>query len=130
MRMTKEVEVLVKANAKEASMDSDSLNGKRLLSTHLRLRQFIVYCRMNIRAIIKAAALVVVVLELGGIWHEIHQMRSEQVKNALYALPKERRNALRGAAAERLESSSFVNGEVAIDGPVTLDEPVTVEIDQ
>jgi hypothetical protein len=51
----------------------------------MRLRQFVGYCRINIRAIAKAAALVVVILELGGIWHEIHQMRSEQVKNALYA---------------------------------------------
>ncbi len=117
-------------------MDSDSLKGKRLHSAHLRLRQFVVYRRINIRVIAKAAALVVVILELGGIWHELHQMRSEQVKNALYALPKERRNALRGAAAKRLESSSFVDGavtvdgSVTIDGPVELDEPVTVEIDK
>lgn len=111
-------------------MDSDSLKGKRLHSAHMRLRQFVGYCRINIRAIAKAAALVVVILELGGIWHEIHQMRSEQVKNALYAFPKDRRNALRGAAAKRLESSSFVDGTVSIDGPVKLDEPVTVEIDQ
>ena len=111
-------------------MDSDSLKGKRLYSAHLRFRQFVGFCRINIRAIAKATALAAVILELGGIWHEIHQMRSEQVKNALYALPKERRNALRGVAAKRLESSSFVNGEVAIDGPVKLDEPVTVEIDQ
>ena len=117
-------------------MNSDSLKGKRLHSVYLRLRQFVGYCRINIRTIAKAAALVVVILELGGIWHEIHQMRSEQVKNALYALPTERRNALRGAAANRLESSSFVDGtvtvdgSVTIDGPVKLDEPVTVEIDQ
>lgn len=117
-------------------MDSDSLKGKRLHSAHLRLRQFVGYCRINIRAIAKAAALVVVILELGGIWYEIHQMRSEQVKNALYALPTERRNALRGAAANRLESSSFVDGtvtvdgSVTIDGPVKLDEPVEVEIDR
>lgn len=115
---------------RESIMDSDLLKGKRLHSAYLRLRQFVGYCRINIRTIAKAAALVVVILELGGIWHEIHQMRSEQVKNALYALPKERRNALRGAAAKRLESSSFVDGTVAIDGPVKLDEPVTVEIDQ
>jgi hypothetical protein len=111
-------------------MDSDSLKEKRLHSAYLRLRQFVGYCRINIRTIAKAAALVVVILELGGIWHEIHQMRSEQVKNALYALPTERRNVIRGAAAKRLESSSFVNGEVAIDGPVELNEPVTVEIDR
>ena len=111
-------------------MNSDSLKGKRLHSVYLRLRQFVGYCRINIRAIAKATALVVVILELGSIWHEIHQMRSEQVKNALYALPTERRNVIRGAAAKRLESSSFVNGEVAIDGPVELDEPVTVEIDR
>ena len=108
-------------------MNSDSLKGKMRYSPYLRLRQFVVYCRTNIRAITKAAAIVVVILELGGIWHEIHQMQSEQVKNALYALPKEQRNTL---AAKRLESSSFVNGEVAIDGSVKLDEPVTVEIDQ
>lgn len=110
-------------------MNSDSLKGKKRYAAYLRLRQFVVYCRINIRAIAKAAALVVVILELGGIWHEIHQVQSEQVKNALYALPKERRNALRGTSAKRLESSSFVNGEVSIDGPVELDEPVTVEID-
>lgn len=117
-------------------MDSDSLKGRMTLSKRLRLQQFVGYCRMNIRAIAVAAALVVVISELGGIWHEIHQMRIEQVKNATYALPKERRNALPGAAARRLESSSFVDGTVAIDGsvtvdgPVELDEPVTVEIDQ
>ena len=111
-------------------MDSDSLKGKRLHSVYLRLRQFVGYCRINIRAIAKATALVVVILELGSIWHEIHQMRSEQVKNALYALPTERRNALRGAAAKSLESTSFVDGSVAFDGTVKLDEPVTVEIDQ
>jgi hypothetical protein len=105
-------------------MDANSLKGKRLHSAYLRLRQFVGYCRINILGIAKAAALVVVILELGGIWHEIHQMRSEQVKNALYAFPMERRNVLREAAAKRLESSSFV------DGTVKLDEPVTVEIDQ
>ena len=128
--MPEEVAVQFKAATKEAFMNSDSLKGKKLHSAHLRLRQFVGYCRMNIRTIAKAAALIVVILELGGIWHEIHQMRSEQVKNALYALPTERRNVIRGAAAKRLESSSFVNGEVAIDGPVELDEPVTVEIDR
>ena len=54
-------------------------------------------------------------------------MQREQVRNALYALPMERRNTL---GARRLESSSFVRGEVAIEGTVQLDEPVTVEIDQ
>ena len=117
-------------------MDSDSLKEKKTLLARVRLQQFVGYCRMNIRAIAIAAALVVVISELGGIWHEIHLMRSEQVKNAMYALPKERRNALRGAAAKRLESSSFVGGEVevngtvTIDGPVELNEPVEVEIDR
>jgi hypothetical protein len=54
----------------------------------------------------------------------------ERKLSPLCRFPKDRRNALRGAAAKRLESSSFVDGTVSIDGPVKLDEPVTVEIDQ
>ena len=58
-------------------------------------------------------------------------MQTEQVKNALYALPKERRDALhKTGAGKRLESTTFVNGEVSVDGEVELSQPVTVEIDR
>lgn len=111
-------------------MNPNSLTRKRIYTAHQTLLQSVRYCRRNMRSIAIAAALVVVISELGGIWHEIHLMRSEQVKNATYQLSKERRNALPEAAVKRLESSSFVNGTVGIDGPVELNEPVEVEIDR
>jgi hypothetical protein len=55
-------------------MNSESLKGKMRFSAYLGLRQFVVYCRANIRGIAKAVALMVVILELGGIWHEVQQV--------------------------------------------------------
>ena len=72
--------------------------------------------------------MVVVISELGGIWHEVRQMRNERVKNATYALSQERRAALRGPVAKRLESTAYVDGEVAIDGTVEVGQPLEVEI--
>jgi hypothetical protein len=75
-------------------------------------------------------ALAAVIFELGGIWNEIHQMRSEQVKNALYSFPDERRTSLRATTLGRkLENTVKVNGSVEVEGNVKLDEPVEVEID-
>jgi hypothetical protein len=83
------------------------------------------------RSIVRVAALVVVILELGGIWSEIHQMRKEQVTNALYALPKERREALgKTVVGRRLKSTAYVDGVVSVNGTVELDQPVEVEIDR
>ena len=48
--------------------------GKSTVSARQWLLQFVAYCRINIRAIATAAALVVVISELGGIWHEVHQI--------------------------------------------------------
>lgn len=93
--------------------------------------------RTNFRTIIVSAALLIVIMELGGIWKEIHQLRNEQVKNAWYALPEEGRKRLKGTLAQkRRESTSFVNGDVSIDGTVDVegtvdvDQPVEVEIDR
>jgi hypothetical protein len=91
----------------------------------------ILYLTGNARQIAKAVAVIIVIVELGAIWNEIHHMRAEQVKNSLYALPEDRRNALRGtAASRRFESTANVDGDVKIDGEVQLSEPVQVEIDQ
>lgn len=87
------------------------------------------YLRLRIRHIAKAAVALAVIIELGGIWNEVHHMRNEQVKNALYALPQARRSALKGTPASRhMESTTFIDGSVSVDGPVELNEPVEVEI--
>jgi hypothetical protein len=87
------------------------------------------HIRRNIRVIAKTAAMLAVIIELAAIWNEIHQVRNEQVKNITYALPKERRDALRRShASKRMESTAFVDGQVTIDGAVELDQPVEVEI--
>lgn len=86
--------------------------------------------RRNLRGAAKAVALIAIIVELGAIWNEVRQMRSEQVKNMTYMLPKERRDALKGTLpGKRMESTAFVNGNVSIDGPIDLNEPVEVEID-
>ncbi len=89
------------------------------------------YCRSNLRAVLNCVAVLLVIVELGGIWNEVRQMRSEQVKNSLYALPKERRDTLKGTSARRrLESSSYVDGEVSVNGSVEVDQPIAVEIER
>jgi hypothetical protein len=71
---------------------------------------------------------IAVVVQLGGIWHELHQMRNEQVRSALYSLPPARQQQLRGSRAERmLRSTTHVDGEVSIDDAA---QPIKVEIDQ
>lgn len=86
---------------------------------------------MRIFQTLLASVLLGIVVELGGIWHELHHIRLEQVKNALYALPQQRQDALRRTmAGKRLESTAHIDGDVAIDGDVNLTQPVEVEIDQ
>ncbi len=93
--------------------------------------KFVAYCVSNIVRIAKIAALTIVIVELGAIWSEVHQMRSEQVKNALYALPSENRIKIQGKPAEqRLKSTSFVRGDVEIDGEVEVAQPLQVDIDR
>jgi hypothetical protein len=112
-------------------MDSEVSKAAMAVFLRQRFLSAVTYCRTNIRAVVLAAALVAIITELGGIWSEVHQMRREQVKNATYALSKERRDALRGTAARRrLESTAYVDGEVSIEGNVQLEEPVEVEIDR
>lgn len=75
-------------------------------------------------------AVAALVFELGGIWNELHQMRKEQVKNALYSLSDQRRASIGNTpSGRRLENTVNVNGSVEIDGKVELEEPVEVEID-
>ena len=118
-------------------MSSAASNGPGIKPKRQSSFRVFSYLRGHLRSIAKAAALFVIIFELAGIWNEVHQMRNEQVKNIAYALPKERRNALRTPAAiKRMESTAFVDGNVTIDGPVKLDgpveldEPVEVEIDR
>ena len=72
---------------------------------------FSYFCRIHFRTIVSFAFLIAVVCELGGIWHEIRQMRNEQVKNTAYALPEERRRSLpdgkEGLRARRLSTAPF-----------------------
>lgn len=85
------------------------------------------------RQIAKVVAIMIVVFELGGIWNEVHKMRQEQVKNRLYAMPEEQRKEFLGTDVDlkrRMESTSFVDGDVSIDGDVKLDEPVDVNLDE
>jgi hypothetical protein len=82
------------------------------------------------REVLFVAALVVIISELGGIWREIHQMRSEQVKNATYALPQNRRDAIRKTAlGKKLESTALVDGHVTVEGKVEIEQPIEVNID-
>jgi len=84
---------------------------------------------------IKSAAFVILVVELGGIWNELHHVRTEQVKNAWYALPFEVQQRIPAKFIKKWESTSdvegsvTVEGSVSIDGDVDLNEPVEVEID-
>ena len=89
------------------------------------------YARVNFRATFNLAVMALIAIELGGIWHDLHEMRNEQVKSAYYALPEARRKALRGTAAQRnLESTTNVSGTVGINGSVEVEQPVEVDIDQ
>jgi hypothetical protein len=80
------------------------------------------------RQALMALVVVVVIVELGGIWHELHQVRNEQVRNALFSLPPARQQQMRGSRAEAvLRSTTHVDGEVSIDDAA---QPIRVEIDQ
>jgi hypothetical protein len=88
--------------------------------------------------------LVVIALELGGIWVELKGVRSEQVKNAFYALPPAKMARLR-SFPDKQKAESYVkllrskiggieqNVTVEIDQPVDVridDQPVSVEIER
>jgi hypothetical protein len=62
-------------------------------------------------------AVVTALIELGGIWHELHHLRQEQVKNQYYAIPKEARAKISEKGKASLQSSSTV----LIDGPVDVE---------
>jgi len=101
---------------------------------HQSVRQVLAFCRTHIRSMIKSAAFVILVVELGGIWNELHHVRTEQVKNAWYALSPEVKQRIPARYIRKWESTSdvegnvTVDGSVSIDGDVNLDEPVEVEI--
>lgn len=94
-----------------------------------RLLRLAAIGRLHIRSIVATIAFAIVIIELGGIWNEVHHMRGEQVKNALYSFPAGRRAALPATTQRHLENTVNVNGSVEIDGEVKLEEPVEVEID-
>jgi hypothetical protein len=80
--------------------------------------------------IIKCVVIVAVVIELGGIWNEVHHIRNEQVKSEWYALPPEAQRTLaqRGVRAKKLYESS---SRADVEGSVSIEnEPVEVEIDR
>jgi hypothetical protein len=97
----------------------------------MRILDAVPWLGRNAWKLAKAGAVVAVILELGGIWHELHHIRSEQVKNALYASPFERSDSFRRSKiGKRLESTAYVDGDVSIEGDVNLSEPVEVEIER
>ncbi len=87
--------------------------------------------RPNARTILATVGMFVMIFELGGIWNEVHQMRSEQIKNAFYALPDSTQKALKANHREKkFENSVTVNGSVEVEGDVHVQEPVEVDIDR
>ena len=61
---------------------------------------------------------VVVLIELGGIWNELHHIREEQVRNQYYAIPKESRAKISEKNKAGLLSSSTL----------MIDEPLEVNV--
>lgn len=94
------------------------------------LRRFLMHCRLHWRSMLKWAVVVVIAVELGGIWNEVHHIRNEQVKSEWYALTPDAQRivARKGPKAKKLfESSSNAD----VEGSVSIDnEPVEVEIDR
>lgn len=87
--------------------------------------------RTSVVPMLKITVCIALLIELGGIWNELHHIRTEQVKNALYALPPStQRAARRHGTAKSLEATSKIEGSVSIDGAVQLEQPVDVEIDR
>lgn len=112
-------------------MSSVAPNDSRISRVSQALSGLFSYFRRNFRTAAKVVALIAIIVELGAIWNEVHQMRSEQVKNITYALPQRQRDAIKETfASKRMQSTAFVNGNVTIDGRVDLNEPVQVEIDR
>jgi hypothetical protein len=97
-------------------------------------RQTAVWLRLSARTV-KRVAIIVIAIELGGMWYDVHHIRAEQVKNALYAMPREQQKMFEQMGlAKRMESKTNVDadveGTVSIDGDVNLSEPVEVEVEQ
>lgn len=90
------------------------------------------WLRNNVWRVAKTAALLAVIVELGGIWHDLHHIRDEQVKNAFYGLPDSRQATVRqnAFAKRRLQSTTNVSGDVEIDGEVDVAQPIDVEIER
>jgi hypothetical protein len=87
--------------------------------------------------------LLVIVWELGGIWIELRGVRSEQVKNAFYALPSKQMERLRSRSDRRVQNrlrllASEIAGieqhvNVDIDQPLDVEignQPLSVEIER
>jgi hypothetical protein len=73
-----------------------------------------------------ALALVVISVELGGIWSELRGIRHEQVKNAAYTLRPEQLSRFRATARGQARLRALA-GQSAVT--VDASEPIAVKIE-
>ena len=81
------------------------------------------------------AGFLLLLIELGGIWKEVHQIRVEQVKSQWYAEPQEVRERVRRLPkGEQVRKNYESTSNVVVDGGSVdvnvQDQPVEVQIDQ
>ena len=70
-------------------------------------------------------------VELGGIWKEVHQIRVEQVKNQCTPTKEVRERVRKLPKADQVKRNYESTSNVEVDGSVEIaNQPIEVEINQ
>jgi hypothetical protein len=114
---------------------SDSIESK--LSFYTRIQSVLTHLRTHLAQMLFGAGFIVLLIELGGIWKEVHQVRLEQVKNQWYADTRgvrERVKKLPKDKAEQVKRTYESTSDVEVDGGTVSvdidDQPIQVEMNQ
>jgi hypothetical protein len=112
---------------------SNSIESK--LSFHTKIQSVLTHIRTHFGQVILGAGFIVLLIELGGIWREVHQVRLEQVKNQWYANTRGVRERVRNLPKEKAEQVRRMyesTSDVEVDGgSVNVDindQPIQVEV--
>ena len=108
-------------------------NSSRLERNREFGRKFVGYIQMRFARVLFSLGFLVLLVELAGIWKEVHQIRVEQVKSRWYALPEQTRaqisKGLPKTEQRKREFESTANANV--EGSVEIEnQPIEVETDQ
>ena len=114
---------------------SDSIESK--LSFHPRIQSVLAYLQSHLAKVLLSVGFILLLVELGGIWREVHQSRLEQVKSQWYADTRgirERVKKLPNDKAEQVKRIYESTSDVEVDGgSVSVDiddQPIQVEVNQ